>query len=83
MPNPNNPAQDTYNPPKLGSDWIEDEFSEINPGEIFRLKQNFNEAAELILLDKKHLDNNPKIVQKNDIIDLLKQLNESDGVSDL
>ena len=48
-----------------------------------RLKQNFNEAAELILLDKKHLDNNPKIVQKNDIIDLLKQLNESDGVSDL
>ena len=48
-----------------------------------RLKQNFNEAAELILLDKKHLDNNPKIVQKNDIINLLKQLNESDGVSDL
>ena len=48
-----------------------------------RLKQNFDEAAELILLDKKHLDNNPKIVQKNDIINLLKQLNESDGVSDL
>ena len=48
-----------------------------------RLKQNFNEATELILLDKKHLDNNPKIVQKNDIIGLLKQLNESDEVSDL
>ena len=48
-----------------------------------RLKQNFNEAAELILLDKKHLDNNPKTVRKNDIINLLKQLNESDGVSDL
>ena len=48
-----------------------------------RLKQNFNEATELILLDKKHLDNNPKIVQKNDITGLLKQLNESNEVSDL
>ena len=37
-----------------------------------KLKQNFDEAAELILLDKKHLDNNPKIVQKNDIIEAYK-----------
>jgi succinate semialdehyde reductase len=47
------------------------------------LKQNLNDAAELILSDKKHLDNNPKIIQKNDIIDLLKKLNEYDDVSDL
>ena len=47
------------------------------------LKQNLNDAVELILSDKKHLDNNPKIIQKNDIIDLLKKLNEYDDVSDL
>jgi len=47
------------------------------------LKQNLNDAAELILSDKKHLDNNPKTIQKNDIIDLLKKLNEYDDVSDL
>lgn len=47
------------------------------------LKQNLDDAAELILLDKKHLDNNPKIIQKNDIIDLLKKINACSGVSDL
>ena len=47
------------------------------------LKQNLNDAAELILSDKKHLDNNPKIIQKNDIIDLLKKINEYDDVNDL
>ena len=41
-----------------------------------KLKQNLNEAAELILLDRKHLDNNPREVQKNDLINLLEIINE-------
>ena len=45
MPNPNNPAQDTYNPPSTGADWEENSFSEINPGEIFRLSKNPNDPV--------------------------------------
>ena len=44
-------------------------FSKIN------LKQNYDEAADLILTDRKHLDNNPKQVSKQDIIDLLEKIN--------
>ncbi len=33
----NDPAQDRYNPPSIGSEFEEDYFSEINPGELFRL----------------------------------------------
>ena len=36
----NDPAQDRYDPPKVGSEFEEDEFSEINPGELFRLFPN-------------------------------------------
>jgi len=32
----NDPARDRYNPPKIGSEFEEDEFSEINLGELFR-----------------------------------------------
>jgi len=39
------------------------------------LKQDLEQAAELILTDRKHIDNNPKIVTKNDIIMLLKVIN--------
>ena len=39
------------------------------------LKQNREEAAELILTDSKHLDNNPKPVTKKDLIFLLKIIN--------
>ena len=42
-----------------------------------KLKQNLNDAAELILLDRKHLDSNPHHVTKNDLIDLLKSINDS------
>ncbi len=35
------------------------------------LKQNLDEAANLILTDRKHLDNNPKKISKEDIISLL------------
>ena len=36
-----------------------------------------DKAAELILKDKKHLDNNPKDISKNEIIELLKNINLS------
>jgi len=36
------------------------------------LKQNLEEAANLIFTDKKHIDNNPKTITKKDIIVLLK-----------
>ena len=36
----NDPAQDRYNPPSIGSEFEEDYFSEINPGELFRLFPN-------------------------------------------
>ena len=40
-----------------------------------KLKQNLDEAAELILTDKKHLDNNPKHITKKDVIHLLESIN--------
>ena len=43
------------------------DFSEIN------LSQNLDDAAELILKDRKHLDNNPKTISKTDLIALLKK----------
>ena len=45
------------------------DFSEIN------LSQNLDDAAELILKDRRHLDNNPKTVSKIDLITLLKKIN--------
>ena len=39
------------------------------------LSQNLDDAAELILKDRKHLDNNPKTVSKTDLIILLKKIN--------
>jgi len=44
-------------------------FSKIN------LKQNYDKAADLILMDRKHLDNNPKQVSRQDIISLLEKIN--------
>jgi succinate semialdehyde reductase len=41
-------------------------FEEIN------LKQNLENAANFILLDRKHLDNNPKEISKSEIIKLLR-----------
>ena len=48
----------------------------LNFKEIF-LKQDLSEAAELILTDRKHLDNNPRHILKNDIVFLLKKINDS------
>ena len=39
--------------------------------EKINLKTNLDDAAEIILQDRKHLDNNPKDVTKNDLIKLL------------
>ena len=36
----NDPVQDRYNPPKVGNEFEEDYFSEINLGELFRLFPN-------------------------------------------
>ena len=33
----NDPVQDRYNPPRVGSEFDVETFSEINPGELFRL----------------------------------------------
>lgn len=46
--------------------------------EPISLQENYNSATELILKDRKHLDNNPKLVSKNDIISLLQSLNSKD-----
>ena len=39
------------------------------------LKQKIDKASDLILTDRKHLDNNPKSVIKEDIIELLDKIN--------
>jgi len=48
--------------------------NELNFAKI-GLKQSFDEAVETIILDRKHLDNNPKLVTKDDIVKLLHILN--------
>jgi len=44
------------------------------------LKGNLAEAGELILKDRKHLDNNPRRVSKNDIIFLLRKINSGQAL---
>jgi len=46
------------------------------------LKGDLMEASELILSDKKHLDNNPKIVTKQDIVNLLEIINSGNAIKD-
>ena len=48
--------------------------SDLNFDKI-NLKQDLEKAAELILEDRKHLDNNPLPITKNDIISTLKKIN--------
>jgi malonic semialdehyde reductase len=40
-----------------------------------QLEQNLEKAASIILEDRKHLDNNPKHITKNDIVELLTTIN--------
>ena len=46
--------------------------------EKITLKQNLEDAADIILKDSKHLMNNPQPVEKNDIINLLTKINNFD-----
>jgi len=46
------------------------------------LKENLDEASRLILRDRKHLDNNPKVVTKEDIIHLLETINSNKAFDD-
>ena len=39
------------------------------------ISASFNDATELILKDRRHLDNNPNLISKNEIIELLKEIN--------
>ena len=43
--------------------------------EKISLKQEIDKASDLILIDRKHLDNNPKSVTKEDVIELLNKIN--------
>ena len=43
--------------------------------EKISLKQKIDKASDLILIDRKHLDNNPKSVTKENIIELLDKIN--------
>nr|AIF18112.1 iron-containing alcohol dehydrogenase [uncultured marine thaumarchaeote KM3_82_A11] len=45
-----------------------------------KLKQNLEKAALIILEDQKHLNNNPKRVTKNDIIELLNLINSQNAL---
>lgn len=48
--------------------------------EKISLKQSLEEAAELILTDRKHLDNNPKDVTKEQIISILNRINSGNSI---
>ena len=41
------------------------------------LKQNLDDAADIIMVDAKHLDNNPKKVTKENILGLLQTINQN------
>ena len=43
------------------------------------LRQNIEKASELILLDRRHLDNNPRKISKEEIITLLQTINETEN----
>ena len=48
--------------------------------EKISLKQPLEEAADLILTDKKHLDNNPRDVTREQIISVLNQINSGNSI---
>ena len=48
--------------------------------ESIKLKLNSQDASEVILKDRKHLDNNPKLVTKKDIIGLLDIINSGNSL---
>ena len=73
--NKNDHAQDRYDPPNVGSEFDEDRFSEINPGNIFRTvpnsqsrqfrKLNENEAIDVVKQELKKFDSSTKVYVKS------------------
>ena len=71
----NDHAKDRYDPPSVGSEFDEDRFSEINPGEVFRLFMNndskiYRKTNDNFALDLKEgveiqFDSNEKIYVKS------------------
>ena len=71
----NDPAQDRYDPPAVGNEYEEDKFSEINPGELFRLFDNndakiYRKSSDNFAFDIKEqveiqFDSNEKVYVKS------------------
>ena len=71
----NDPAKDRFDPPKVGSEYEEDKFSEINPGELFRLSANsdakmYRKSSDNFAFDIKEqveiqFDSNEKVYVKS------------------
>ena len=71
----NDPVQDRYNPPKVGSEFDVETFSEINPGELFRLFANndakiYRKSSDNFAFDIKEqleiqFDSNEKVYVKS------------------
>ena len=49
--------------------------------EPIQLKTNLHDAADLILSDKKHIDNNPKLISQKDVILLLEEINSGNALN--
>ena len=71
----NDPAQDRYDPPAVGNEYEEDKFSEITPGELFRLFDNndakiYRKSSDNFAFDIKEqleiqFDSNEKVYVKS------------------
>ena len=71
----NDPARDRYDPPRVGSEFDVERFSEINPGELFRLfanndakmyrKSNDNFAFDIKEQVEIQFDSNEKVYVKS------------------
>ena len=67
---PNNQAQDAYNPDKIGSEFEEHLFEELNVGEIFRMNDNNddvqyrkeNDTQAFLLSEQKLYNTEPRQV---------------------
>ena len=71
----NDPVVDRYDPPAVGNEFEEEQFSEINPGELFRLfasndakmyrKSNDNFAFDIKEQVEIQFDSNEKVYVKS------------------
>ena len=73
--NNNDHAKDRYDPPSVGSDFDEDQFSEINPGVVFRSaptnqsrqfrKLNENQAIDVVKQEVMQFEQSAKVYVKS------------------